>query len=274
MTSLRSRPAQSSGNRLRWTSVIIIATQDHEFCSREEKDWPNFHHAPKLSTDALGETKEDAWNMKLIRWILALAILSIWAALIGTALFVAMYEPSSDVPEGSAIVALAGNAEPSGGIEGETEARIRRAVELFKDGAAPVLVVTGGTDGESPPVATAMRDYAVEAGVPENAILVEDASHSTLQNALFTADLEGLDLSQPIIIVTHRYHLPRANASFRWAGFEVVIGEAADNVAGFAFSEGLLWESLKWPWNALRAAAASAAMAGNVPRENYMKYLE
>lgn len=274
MTSLRSRPAQSSGNRLRWTSVIIIATQDHEFCSREEKDWPNFHHAPKLSTDALGKTKEDAWNMKLIRWILALAILSIWAALIGTALFVAMYEPSSDVPEGSAIVALAGNAEPSGGIEGETEARIRRAVELFKDGAAPVLVVTGGTDGESPPVATAMRDYAVEAGVPENAILVEDASHSTLQNALFTADLEGLDLSQPIIIVTHRYHLPRANASFRWAGFEVVIGEAADNVAGFAFSEGLLWESLKWPWNALRAAAASAAMAGNVPRENYMKYLE
>lgn len=212
--------------------------------------------------------------MKLIRWIIAIAVLSVWAALIGTALYVALFEPSEEVPEGAAIIALAGNAGKTGQVTGETEARIARAVELFQAGAAPVLVVTGGSGEADAPVAEAMRDFAIAAGVPEDAIVVEDRSHSTLQNALFTADLEALDPSEPIIIVTHRYHLPRANASFRWAGFETVTNAAADNVSGFQISEPLLWESVKWPLNIVRAAAASAAMAGDVPRENYVKYLE
>ena len=212
--------------------------------------------------------------MKLIRWIIAIAVLSVWTALIGTTLYVALYKPVEDIPKGAAIVALAGESGTSGAVTGETEARIRRAVELFEAEAAPVLVVTGGIVGGENAVAEAMRDFAVAAGVPEDAILVESNSHSTLQNALFTADLAEIDKTQPIIIVTHRYHLPRANASIRWAGFQNVTNAAADNVSGFAISEPLLWESIKWPMNVLRAAAASAAMAGDVPRENFVKYLE
>ncbi|MBT8417499.1 MAG: YdcF family protein [Silicimonas sp.] len=212
--------------------------------------------------------------MRLIRWIVAIVVLAAWAALIGTALYVALYEPSEETPSGAAIVALAGNAAKAGGVNGETEARIARAVELYDAGAAPILVVTGGTSGDAPSVAAAMREYAIANGVPEDAILVEDASRSTLQNALFTADIAELDKTQPIILVSHRYHLPRAQASFRWAGFESVEVEAADNVTGFLLSEGLLWEALKWPLNVARAAAASAAKAGDVPRESYVKYLE
>lgn len=212
--------------------------------------------------------------MRLIRWIIAIAVLSVWAALIGTALYVAMYEPTDEVPEAAAIIALGANSTNGGGISGESEERIRRAVELFEAGAAPVLVVTGASAQSPDSVAAAMRDYAVEAGVPETAILVEDQSHSTLQNALFTADLEELDKSQPVLLVTHRYHLPRARASFRWAGFDNVMGAAADNVSGFVITEGMLWEAISWPVNVVRAAAASAAMAGDVPRENYVKYLE
>lgn len=213
--------------------------------------------------------------MRLIRWIFAIVVLSVWAALIGTALYVALYTPSNDTPSGSAIIALSGNAGKTGVVTGETESRIKRAVELYQEGAAPILVVTGGTrEGASPPVAETMRDYAIAAGVPADAIIVESTSHSTLQNAMFTADIPELDKSQPIIIVTNRYHLPRANASFRWAGFSDVRNAAADNVSGFLISEGLLWEALKWPLNVVRAAAASAAMAGNVPRENFVKYLE
>jgi len=210
--------------------------------------------------------------MSLIRWIFSIAVLSIWLALIGTALYVAMYSADAEPPTGEAIVVLAGNAgKNGGGMSGETETRLAKAVELYDLGAAPVLVVTGG--GE-PPVAEAMRDAAIAAGVPAEAILLEAASHSTLQNAMFTADIEALDKAAPIIIVTHRYHLPRSNASFRWAGFGQINNVAADPDGGFAITEGLLWESLKWPLNALRAAAASIAMAGDVPRENFLKYLE
>ncbi|NNE78644.1 MAG: YdcF family protein [Silicimonas sp.] len=210
--------------------------------------------------------------MALIRWIFAIAILSIWTALIGTALYVALYQADPEAPSGDAIVVLAGNAgKNSAGLSGETQARFDAALALYEAGAAPLLVMTGG--GE-PPVAEFMRDAALEAGVPAEAILVENQSRSTLQNALFTADIESLDKTAPIIIVTHRYHLLRAKASFRWAGFSDVTNYAADPDGGFQISQGLLWESLKWPLNVLRAAAASAAAAGDVPRENYLKYLE
>lgn len=209
--------------------------------------------------------------MALIRWIFAIVVLSAWLALIGTGLYVAMYSEDDTAPEGDVIVVLAGNAAKNNAVNGQTALRLEKAVALYEAGAAPKIVVTGG--GE-PPVANAMRDAAIEAGVPETDIIVEDASHSTLQNALFTADIETLDKAGKVILVTHRYHLPRAWASFRWAGFSDVTRVAADPDAGFNITPSLLWETVKWPLNVVRAAAASAAMAGDVPRENYLKYLE
>lgn len=212
--------------------------------------------------------------MKLIRWIFAIAVLAVWGALIGTGLYVALYEPKTDIPDAAAIVVVSGNAAGAGGLTGETKERLDRAIALFNEGKAPLLIVSGGTLSDNVPVAEAMRDAAIAAGVPAEAILVEPASHSTLQNALFVADIEDLDKRAPILLVTHRYHLPRANASFRWAGFSDVVNIAADPRGGFQVTPALLWESVKWPLNVVRAAAASAAMAGNVPRDNFIKYLE
>lgn len=212
--------------------------------------------------------------MKFIRWIFAITILSGWIALIGTGLYVAMYEGKIDLPEAEAIVVVSGNAGKNGGMLGETEARLNRAVALYNEGLAPRLILSGGSKSDAETVADAMKATAIAGGVPENAITVEGASHSTLQNAIFAADIEDLSKAAPILLVTHRYHLPRANASFRWAGFSDITNVAADPDGGFQITPGLLWESVKWPLNVLRAGAASAAQAGNVPREDYIQYLE
>jgi len=212
--------------------------------------------------------------MKFIRWIFAIAVLSVWIALIGTGLYVAMYEGKTDLPEAEAIVVVSGTAGKNGGMLGETEARLNRAVALYNEGLAPRLILSGGSKSDAETVADAMKADAIAGGVPENAITVEGASHSTLQNAIFAADIEDLSKAAPILLVTHRYHLPRANASFRWAGFSDITNVAADPDGGFQITPGLLWESVKWPLNVLRAGAASAAQAGNVPREDYIQYLE
>lgn len=210
--------------------------------------------------------------MSLIRWIISLAILSVWSALIGTALYTALYSAPENAPNAAAIVVLGGAADSAGtGLADESAARLNAGLGLYKSGAAQILVLTGGG---SPSVADVMMEEALNAGVPADAILLENKSLSTLQNAMFTADFDRLDKSAPIIVVTHKYHLPRANASFRWAGFSDVKNHAADPDAGFTLSRGLLWESVKWPANVLRAAAASAAEAGSVPRDSYLKYLE
>ena len=119
-----------------------------------------------------------------------------------------------------------------------------------------------------------MAEQARASGVPDEALLVEPASRSTLQNALFTGDLEALDKTQPVLLVSQRFHLPRAWASFRWAGFQSVEIIAADGSEEFTIDRHLLWESVKWPFNILRGAAASVAMAGDVPRESWIAYLE
>lgn len=212
--------------------------------------------------------------MKLIRWIFAIAVLSVWCALIGTGLYVAMYEAKGDLPQAEAIVVVSGNAGKSGGLFGETETRLNRAIALYDEGLAPRLIVSGGTTSNAETVADAMKTAAMAAGVPEDAISVEGASHSTLQNAMFTADIEDLSKAAPILLVTHRYHLPRANASFRWAGFSDITNVAADPEGGFQVTPNLLWEGVKWPLNLVRAGAASAANAGSVPREDYIQYLE
>lgn len=209
--------------------------------------------------------------MTLIRWIFSLTILAIWCALMGTGVYVALYEPPEETPTAQAIVVLGGAAGIDGQLREETAERMQAGIALYEEGAAPLIVVTGGG---SVPVARDMAQAAISAGIPESDILVEDASLSTLQNAILTADFEELDKAQPIIIVTQRYHLPRAWASFRWGGFDTVIRHAADPQDGFEIDMPLLWESVKWPANVVRAAAASAAMAGGVPRESFMKHLE
>lgn len=208
----------------------------------------------------------------MIRWVLSLAVLSVWAAFIGTALYVAIYEVPDEIGEAQAIVVLGGGGDGAGGMGRDTAERLATGVKLYEEGKAPLLVMTGG--GEPTIVADAMAAAARDAGVPDDAILVERASHSTLQNALFTGDLTAIDKEAPVIIVTQRYHLPRAWASFRWAGFREVIKVAADPESGFVLDRELALEGVKWPLNVVRALAASAAMTGDVPRESYVKYLE
>ncbi|MDJ1017841.1 MAG: YdcF family protein, partial [Paracoccaceae bacterium] len=182
--------------------------------------------------------------MGLIRWIFAIAVLAVWTSLIGTSLYVAMYEPKDALPEGAAIVVVSGAQGETGGMGPETVARVERAIALYEDGKAPKIVLSGGTATSNAPVAEAMRDLALEAGVPEDALILEGGSHSTLQNAIFTADIAEIEKAAPILLVSHRYHLPRANASFRWAGFTDVTNVAADPAGGFQVTMPLLWESV------------------------------
>lgn len=212
--------------------------------------------------------------MALIRWLLALTILAVWAALIGTSLYVAMYEPPAAQPQADAIVILGGEMGEQGRPIGETLERIARGAELYEAGAADTVIITGGSPVSPEATIREHRAAAVAAGIPEDVLIIEGTARSTLQNALFTLDMQPITEETTLLLVTHRYHLPRAWASYRWAGFQNVELAAADPDAPFAVTENLLWESVKWPFNVARGAAAWAAKQGDVPRDNYLAYLE
>jgi uncharacterized SAM-binding protein YcdF (DUF218 family) len=58
-------------------------------------------------------------------------------------------------------------------------------------------------------------------GVPPNSVIYESASRNTHENALLTAQIAGLDITQPWLLLTSAAHMPRAMATFAKAGWNV-----------------------------------------------------
>jgi uncharacterized SAM-binding protein YcdF (DUF218 family) len=81
-----------------------------------------------------------------------------------------------------AIVVL-GAAQFNGTPGGVFEARLEHAVELYHDGLAKYLVVTGGKlPGDRTTEAATARKWAIDHGVPASAILGENEGRSTLES--------------------------------------------------------------------------------------------
>ena len=91
----------------------------------------------------------------------------------------------------------------------------RRAAELYHQGLAPKVLFTGGlgrnTEGLLPePEAVRFARVAMECGVPEGDILIEDKSTNTKENILFTkAKLEALGLPHGHILGVHQPFMER-----------------------------------------------------------------
>jgi uncharacterized SAM-binding protein YcdF (DUF218 family) len=73
--------------------------------------------------------------------------------------------------------------------------------------------------GEEQPSAA---DVLAGLGIARDRIVIEDRSSTTFENATFTAALLKPQPGQRWILVTSASHMPRAMATFRTAGFDVV----------------------------------------------------
>lgn len=98
---------------------------------------------------------------------------------------------------------------------GDTNARTDKAIELYQAGWAPKLIFSGAAaDTSGPSNAEAMAKRAREAGVSENAIITEELSRTTAENALNTSKFIADQSIERIILVTSAYHQRRASLEF------------------------------------------------------------
>ena len=105
-----------------------------------------------------------------------------------------------------AIVAVSG---------GDTNARADEAIKLYKAGWAPKLIFSGAAaDSSGPSNAAAMSRRAVSSGVPESAIITEEFSRTTAENALNTSKFIADHSIKRIVLVTSAYHQRRAALEF------------------------------------------------------------
>jgi uncharacterized SAM-binding protein YcdF (DUF218 family) len=99
-------------------------------------------------------------------------------------------------------IVVMGAAQYDGRPSPVFEARLDHAVALFKEGLADRLIVTGGkAEGDRTTEAATAREYAMVRGVPEDAILLEDESRTTLESIRGVAALmTDHDLADAIFV--------------------------------------------------------------------------
>lgn len=106
----------------------------------------------------------------------------------------------------------------------EAAERMTAALPLLQQSPKLRLLFTGGDGqlfaGSLTEAQRAARFFATM-GVAPDRLLLESASRTTYENALFSARLPGVDPRQPWLLLTSAWHMPRAFASFQRAGWNV-----------------------------------------------------
>ena len=135
--------------------------------------------------------------------------------------------PIASFEQAQAIVVLGGGIAPPSGKSTEINLnaaadRVWFAARLFHAGKAPLVLVSGGSDPERDAYSEARASavFFADLGVPAQAIVLEEASRNTRQNAAFSATLlKARGISQ-ILLVTSALHMPRAMALFAAQGLQ------------------------------------------------------
>jgi uncharacterized SAM-binding protein YcdF (DUF218 family) len=140
----------------------------------------------------------------LTRDIVRLLVLGGLAVVIaaGAATFQIWRQGGRDEQRPADAIVVLGAAQYDGRPSPVFEARLDHAVDLWHRGLAKAFVVTGGKlPGDRMTEAAVARAYAIEHGVPEDAIFGEDQAHNTLTSLTAVADeLRTRDMRSAIFV--------------------------------------------------------------------------
>jgi uncharacterized SAM-binding protein YcdF (DUF218 family) len=124
--------------------------------------------------------------------------------------------------ESADVIVVMGAAQYDGVPSPLLEGRLQAALDLWRDGRAPLIAVTGGKqEGDRFTEAAASRRWLLDRGVPSASILSEDAGRSTFGSLELLAPVLRAEGLSHLLIVSDSWHLPRSVLSARELGFAV-----------------------------------------------------
>lgn len=144
------------------------------------------------------------------------------------------YPARHDLPDAqryAGMVVLGGALEPPELWEAHGQPALNGAAERMT-GVLPLLqqhphlklLFTGGYGqllGRGLTEAQRAEWFYRSLNVPTQRLILESASRNTYENAVLSAALPGVDKTQPWLLVTSAWHMPRAMATFKKAGWNV-----------------------------------------------------
>lgn len=89
-------------------------------------------------------------------------------------------------------------------------ARTERAIELYRDGYASHLILSGGLGRHPPEEAEVMRRLAVEVGIPRDVLILDREAHSTRESLLHAREIMRERAWDTTLIVSDPFHMKRS----------------------------------------------------------------
>lgn len=198
-----------------------------------------------------------AWGGQRLLWGALVLLVVVLTAPVGLAALGRALIADDPLHPADAILVLSGESR-----EGD---RVQHAVELYKQGLAPLLVLSGTSVGFRTHEAEIMKRHAEYLGVPPDRILIvkhdSDSTKEEAEAVMPVLQREGL---KEVILVTSNYHTARAKRIFVKAagpGGPRFLASPADD--GLFDPDGwwtrrrhaktFVYEAVKTVWSALEA---------------------
>ena len=122
------------------------------------------------------------------------------------------------------ILVLGAGVYADGSLSPMLNDRLSRGVELYQNGAAPKLLMSGDHGTAEYDEVNAMKQFALDHGVRSEDVFMDHAGFSTYESIYRAQAIFG---AKRVVIVTQRYHLYRALYLARRMGLEAY-GVASD----------------------------------------------
>lgn len=133
------------------------------------------------------------------------------------------------------IMVLGASVHPDGTPSPMLQDRLETGIELYKRGVAPKLLLTGDNGQIEYNEVEAMKNYAINAGVPEEDIFLDHAGFSTYDSVYRASYIFGVE---SMVVVTQEYHLYRTLHGCKKMGIEAVgVGADQEAYSGQEFRE-------------------------------------
>lgn len=158
------------------------------------------------------------------------------------------YMAASALPNAETIIVLGGNTannrknwfeslESSG-----TRSRVERAAELYRAAKAPRIVVSGAALDGGFSEAQVMARTLENLGVPASAIMLENESLTTRENALYSVKQLQKQGITTALLVTSALHMPRSMATFSKQGVDIIAAPVMPQIVRSQDPEFSLWK--------------------------------
>lgn len=157
------------------------------------------------------------WRLMLIGFVIWLIFVA------GLVINIHLTGNRDNAQEADVIIVLGAGFNRNGTVGGALWRRSYRAAQLWHDGYADTIICTGGqSPSQQRSEAAGCQEVLLDEGVSSGAIILENNSRSTEENALYSRDIMQANDWQTAILVSDSFHVLRANLIFESHEFDAV----------------------------------------------------